>query len=176
MSRKDGAGYNFNKAPNQRLVLLEIAENEPMSILALSKRLGKSYNRIHDAHNVLQQAKLLKSVATKKSNPYWWLSRKGVGVAFLEGSDLDVIEKLAKEVYKRNPPELEKLSYVFEMGRAMGREGFRKMMNFDFSDMQVTEGLIKMVMTNPSITDYIAKNKDRLVSKRLFKEIKKNLE
>ena len=89
----------------EKLIVLNLAENEPQTKNKTAKAISKYYKSTWDAFKSLEQKKLIKQAATTTYNkieyPCYWLTDEGIMMALKEGANPDKLLKQTKILYPK---------------------------------------------------------------------------
>jgi hypothetical protein len=92
-----------NLHPLQKLIILNLAENEPETINELTQAISKSYKPTHTAFKSLVRKKLIIKTGAKSYRgqqfPRYWLTDEGMIMALLEGANAERLLQKTKELY-----------------------------------------------------------------------------
>jgi hypothetical protein len=92
-----------NLHPLQKLIILNLAENEPETINELTQAISKSYKPTHTAFKSLVRKKLITKTGAKSYRgqhfPRYWLTDEGMIMALMEGANADKLLQLTKNLY-----------------------------------------------------------------------------
>jgi hypothetical protein len=96
----------------EKLIVLNLAENEPQTKRKTAKSISKYYKSTWDAFKSLEEKKLIKKAGTTSINnneyPCYWLTDEGIMMAIMEGASPQKLLAQAKNLY----PEA-KTTHVF---------------------------------------------------------------
>ena len=118
----------------ERLIILNLAENEPQTKRKTSKEISKYYKSTWDAFTRLEEKKLIKQVGTITYNNVeyhgYWLTEQGIVMALMEGVNPQRLLKRTKRLYPEAktthafleiapsfPPEIVKMTYSSVKGK-----------------------------------------------------------